>query len=256
MIVFCSPIEPRVACPLHTHTHIRDFVITLRFAMASASELQARAQQLRLQARQLNHAVRDLLRSSEAEGPRKATAWMQAVASRIFAQTQPHATAALDYLRLKGRRAEEGEVRGWFMALSQTDREGLLQEGEGRSAKNRQLAEANKFMAERSLVGWIKEQNTKKAIAPTPGAVLGKAAAVTTAASQRGSQYRRIRRIVDRWGGRKGRFSGGSQITREVLDHKATSSVQFGTVPEWFMCCHFAELLWGVFFGPDSGLVC
>lgn len=189
--------------------------------MSSTAELAARAQEIRRQEQLLRQQARELKRKGELDSPRPPTPWMQAVAVRVFALSELDVSVPLEYLRSKGRRAEEAEVRAWHAALPGADREGLLQEQQGQSREARQLVEARKFVAERGLVCWVKRQNTSKSIAPTPGVVLEQFSDVLTADIPRSSQHRRLRRIIARWGGGKGRFSNGGQLSREALEHKA-----------------------------------
>ena len=193
------------------------------FLMSSAAELEAEAKYLRHREFLLKKQVRELEKKSSITSSKPIpTQWMQAVAIRLFVLSGFDAPVPLEYIRTKSRHADETDVRGWYAGVSGPDREGLLQDGEVRSRSARQLAEARKFFGERSLAHWVQHQNRKKSIAPSPGAVVEHFPALLAGAGKPlRSQRRRLRRIMSRWGGRKGKFSCGSQLSCDALKDKA-----------------------------------
>lgn len=209
-------------------------------AMASLSDLRLRAEQLRDRSRQLARQLRDLRAQgdSEAAGLAPATAWMRAVSLRVLALSGFDYEAAVRYLALKKRRGNEQEVRDWFGALSVEQQAFLASPPADDVRAGRQLAEASKFLAEKHLVAWVKEQNETKGLAPSPAVVLEHAPAGMDLRGKRNEKRRRVRRTLSRWGVRKCSLSGGDRVSAEdfrkkvVPDHLHTRSREVAkTVP-------------------------
>jgi len=213
-------------------------------SMASVEELEARAGEVRSLQKQAAKQLAELQRLAGGSSPAlPATAWMRAVALRILALTGGDTAAALEYLRVKKRRADLTEVKSWYDVLTDGDREALLQPAEGNPAKARQHREADKFLEERQLVAWVKKQNEDKHVAPTPRAVIDRAVTHCQLPCRRKSRYTWLQRLVRRWGGRKVAFCPGEQLDREGLELKAPC--RSDEVPR--VCCTRA------YCGPGSG---
>lgn len=187
--------------------------------MSSVRELRAKAEELKVQKRQLASQAGDLKRRALSDCRASApTPWMRGVALRVFALAGSDAAASVSYLDSKGRSCGEEDIRSWHAALSDEEQRGLLVRPEGRVPAARQHDEAVKFVQEQKLLSWVRGQN-KKSIAPTPGAVLSHGSNVF-GSGQESSRYRRLRRLMARVGGRKGVFADGDRCSPEVFGHK------------------------------------
>jgi hypothetical protein len=189
--------------------------------MATVEALKAKLAESRAQSKQLAAQVAALERGPPVDGGwPKATARMQSVALRIFAMASFDVIAPLTYLRSLRRRADGDEIRAWYSALT-ADQQGQLADRPAHPAACvRQWLEAERFAKEYQVVSWAKSQN-KKSVAPSPGAVLRFAATVGGLPPKQASRYRWLRRAMVRWGGRKGIFANGDQLSREVFEAKA-----------------------------------
>lgn len=219
--------------------------------MASLEDLKSKAEDLRRRSREVDRQCRQLSRqSAEPLGPPSATPWVRSAALRVFALSGDDTAVALDYLRWKGRRADEAEFRMWCSGITQGEWQSLLTPEPGQQKASRQLRDARKFLDERAVVSWAVTQNKVKRIAPTPGAVLDVGAALIGPQGRRSTRYKWLRRVVARWGGRKAVFQSSEVLQPDVLEHKATSKPLSAT------CCTFlsfghssaAHIL-----GPQSG---
>lgn len=191
--------------------------------MASLEELEARAQALRSALRSVSAEHSLLKRKAEvASGPPPPTPWVRSVALRVFALAESDFGVAVEYLGWKRRRGDADDVKAWFAALSPDGRCQLLAPLPSQPSAIRQLAEARKFMSERSLVRWVQRQNREKGIAPTPGAIVDQMAGVAGPAGRRSSRYKWLRRVSGRWGGRKCLFRVGDQLSDEIFRRKAS----------------------------------
>ncbi len=190
--------------------------------MASLEELQRQAAELRRRSKQIEDECRQLRRqASECPGSPPATAWVRATTLRVFALAGQDIMTALEYLRWKGRRADEDEVRAWCAGVSASDWQCMLTPKDDNPRCMRQLREARKFLEEKAIVAWVKSRNEAKGIAPTPGAVLDCGAPCGGPSGRRTSRYKWLRRVVSRWGGRKAVFHAGERLPSEVLERKA-----------------------------------
>ena len=122
---------------------------------------------------------------------------------------------------MKKRRVSPDEVRGWCDWMSVRDRCNLTSPPPGEPRTMRQLAEARKFVAEKKLVAWVKQQNEERGLAPSPGLVLDHVPAELDFRGRRNERRRRVRRVMARWGGHKGIFAGGDRLPLGVLQEKA-----------------------------------
>ena len=198
----------------------------------SVEELERQAGELRRRSRELQQTICELRRKANAAVPGNvATPWMQSVALRIFALADFDATYPLQYLQMKGRPTDQGQLRMWLEEISAEDRRGLVSPRSGTSRESRQLAEAQRFMREAQVVSWIRRQNEEKGIAPTPGAVIEHAAAGVGRSCRRRSKYSWLRRVVQRWGGRKGVFGVGDQLTLETFRDKVGCGHRSSVLP-------------------------
>lgn len=191
--------------------------------MPSLSGLMAEAAALRCRAKTVRSELRVLERKRASElsgGERPATPWMRAVALKVFALSGCFADVAAEYLQSKGRRALARDVQAWFDDLSAEAAAALVSPPVDDAKAARQLAEAKRFMAEKDLVTWVQQQNEVRGIAPTPGAVLDNASKDLGFCGRRNEQRRRLRRIMTRWGCRKGLLSGGDRLTKEAFQQK------------------------------------
>jgi hypothetical protein len=189
--------------------------------MASLGELERQARELRRRAREIEEKCLELKRKAlPCPGPAAATPWVRAVALAVLALTDRDFAAAVEYVRWKGRGADEADVVAWCRAVPDADWQSLLHPPSG-SQSSRQLREARKFLDERKVVEWVKHQNEIKGIAPSPGVVLDEGAALAKPPGRRSSQYKWLRRVVGRWGGRKAVFSSGESLPAESLHRKA-----------------------------------
>ena len=189
--------------------------------MASTEQLQRQAQELRSAMRELTRQQAKLKREAKATLPASPTPWMRSVALKVFALAGDDACVAAEYLRWKGRSVSVAEMRALGAGLSEDDRQALVRPPVGEPRAARQLAEARKFIAERTVVTWVRQQNTERGIAPTPGAIIDEFASSAGPAGRRSSRHKWLRRLSSRWGGRKAVFRNGDQLPKEVLEHKA-----------------------------------
>ena len=198
----------------------------------SVEELERQAAELRRASRELGENISELRRKSKAEKVGLvATPWMQSVALRIFALAEFDASFPLQYLQTKGRPTEEQQLRVWLSELSPEDRRGLLSVPAGPCRALRQLTEARKFMGEASIVSWVRRQNEVKGIAPTPGAVIEHTAGIAGPSGHRRHKYKWLRRVMHRWGGRKGVFGVGDQLSPETFERKVSCGPRLMLLP-------------------------
>lgn len=189
--------------------------------MASVEALKARLAENKALSRQLAAKAAALEgRPRETGGLARATVRMQSVALRIYAMADFDTSAALAYLRSMDRQADSSHLTSWLSKMSMEEQKSLAVQPIGSSAKLREWADAQRFLKEHRLVAWVKSQN-KKSIAPSPGMVLQHAAAAGGLPCKKGSQYRWVQRVMARWGGRKGVFANGNQLTPEEFEGKA-----------------------------------
>jgi hypothetical protein len=216
--------------------------------MSSVLELEREARDLGRLSREIGRKVHDLeLPANDRARVPEATPRMKRVSLRVLALCGENAVPAVEYLRVQGRRAEVTEVQSWYTSLTENDRQGLLSPLEAQPGAHRELAEARKFVGEKDLVTWIQELNKNKRIAPTPGAVLDLGPSSAGFQGKRRSRYRRLKRVIARWGGRKAVFGFGDQLSREVLDQKVRR--RFGG-PAGTQFALFSGLLWRPQCGP------
>ena len=188
----------------------------------SLADLQSQVSELRLREASIrNQFKRYRAKQSRASKPLDCTPWMKAVAVRIWALADVQAGAGRKYLRAKKRVASEADVREWYTSLSAEARAGLLSPPVGDKAAARQVAEARRFIDESQLIAWVREQNTRKGIAPIAGAVLRKAGPTIAKGKHKSNRYRWLRRCMSRWGGRRARFAHGDSLTTEEMQEKA-----------------------------------
>jgi hypothetical protein len=194
---------------------------------------------------------------------------MRSVALRVLALAGSDVAVALEYLRWKGRPAEDADVRSWDAALLMDDRRNLLHPLADQPRAVRQLAEASKFMAERRVVAWVKHQNEQSGLAPTPGAIVAEFADSANPAKHRSSRYKWLRRVSSRWGGRKCVFGIGDQLSKDAFERKVGVAARhlFGRIsgsefwaekrprkqqPSVVLCCVVPQT--GLCFGPKSSV--
>jgi hypothetical protein len=192
-------------------------------SMASLQELEAQARELRSLSRRLSkeHAKLKRKAASHVDLPAP-TQWMRAVAVMVVLLADSGVAAAMEYLRRKGRPCEEACLSEWLSAMTESERQALIHPVEDQHRARRQLAEATKFLSEQNLVSWVQAENKAKSVAPTPGAVLDKAAgSAGPSSSRRSSRYKWLRRVCHRWGGRKCVFGIGDQLSAATFAHKA-----------------------------------
>lgn len=222
-------------------------------AMESVKALKAKLAKNRSASKQLAAKMAALENRAEVScGPPVASVRMQAVALHIYAMADFDLGAPLAYLRSKGRKADAAELQAWHSALG-VERQGELRsQPTGTPAKLRQWAEAQRFVKEFRTVLWVKAQN-KKSVAPSPGVILSHAAAAGGLPGKRGSRYRWLQRVMARWGGRKGIFASGDQLSREAFENKALIDLQsyprlaFSHFPRHPQAGRLAALAWGPF---------
>ena len=148
-------------------------------------------------------------RQLNSECPRRCTPWMRSVAVKLLALSNHDDAVVAKYLAARGRVEQPADVRDWHDSLPLADLPGLLVR-QGDPGVLRQLAEAEKFLHEFRLVSWVQEQNEKKGIAPTASAVLDEAGPGLARQKWMPNRYRWLQQCMRRWGGRRVRFSGGS----------------------------------------------
>ena len=188
--------------------------------MPTLEELEEQAKELRRVSREIDKKYRESTRHAAASsGPPPATSWVRTAALRVWALAD--ITAAVEFLRWKGRRGDEDEVRAWLAGLPERERGSLAHPPDDQPRSLRQLCEACKFLEERQVVSWVKVQNATKRLAPTPGTVLDQGAASAGPSGRRSSRYKWLRRVVARWGGRKTVFRPSEQVPQSVLRQKA-----------------------------------
>jgi hypothetical protein len=198
------------------------------FARSSMSvgELEARAAELSRQQADLEVQLRAAKRKLQSEQPKRCTVWMRAVAVKLLAASDFDDVAVRRYLQRKQRVDTVADVRAWHASLSPEQTRDLLTPGLGDQTSNRQLVEAQKFLAECRLVAWVQDRNEKKGIAPTAGAVLSQAGPSLARQRWRSNRYRWLQRLMRRWGGRRVRFAGGpDQLSPEDFERKACRTV-------------------------------
>jgi len=149
---------------------------------------------------------------------------MRAVVLRVLDLTEGDFAAAEQFLQSKGRAGDASDVRAWRAALPPGEGRDLSRAPVGQPKAAKQLAEARKFVEERELISWVRLQNKAKSIAPTPGAVLEEASKTPGLARTGRNRHRWLRRVVSRWGGRKGVLRGGEQPAAEEFNQKAASA--------------------------------
>lgn len=190
--------------------------------MGTLEELEATARELRALSIHTTKEHAKLKRKAKATVElQQPTAWMRTVAVMVYIIAGCDA-AAVQYVQWKKRQCNAGQVETWASGLSSADREALLDPGEDQPRARRQLAEARKFLAERQIVVWVQSENKSKRLAPTPGVVVDKAHGSAGPSGRRSSRYKWLRRVCQRWGGRKCVFGVGDQLTSETFDHKAS----------------------------------
>ncbi len=190
--------------------------------MGSVAELQREADDLERQLKDLRAKTKEKrkLEACSDASVLRATPWMRAVAVRALALTENDVAVAEAYVRSKGRGEGAEEIRAWRAALPSSEAAALLRPPEDQPRSARQTAEARKFVKEHGLVSWIVQQNKRKSIAPTPGAVLRQASVSGGSEAVAPSRYRWLRRLMRRWGGRKRNLRGSGQLTAEALRRK------------------------------------
>ena len=189
--------------------------------MASVAELQAKAKDLQEASLRLARELRELERTGDGSAKMLgATPRMKSISLRVLALCGDDAKAAVKYLQLKGRHADVIDVQSWHSGLSEEARKSLLAPADDKPAALRELAEARKFVTEKGLVDWVDDLNKKKKVAPTPGSVIDHGPTAVRFRGHRSSRYRRLKRIMGRWGGRKGTFSIGDELTPEAFERK------------------------------------
>lgn len=188
---------------------VQELSAKLADSVAASKQLAAKMSELRKKAR-------------AADGPPPATTRMKNIALRALAMSDCDVEVPLAYLRSKARRADGDEIRAWHASLNNEEKSDLLIQPSATSPMFKQWAEAKKFVQGARVVSWIKTQN-KKSVAPNPGTVLHRAAALEAGVLPNGkhSRYRWLGRLMARWGGRKGVFASGAQLTTEEFDRKA-----------------------------------
>lgn len=190
----------------------------------SEARLAAEAEALRVREADLAKRLRLLERVPAEGGARRVGPWLRAVALKIAGLPDGGYAAAGQYLSLKKQVACEGDVRHWWGSLPPGEQALLTNLAD--QVGERQLAEARRFLDERRLMTWISEQNSRKRVAPSPGAVLRQALAFGMhVPATWSSRYRWLRRCVRRWGGRCGRFAQGDDLEPAVLEQKAVTAL-------------------------------
>lgn len=178
---------------------------------------------------------------------------MQSVALRILALAGFSVEAPLKYLSMNRRAVSEAELRAWHGALSAECQDGLLSPPPHDKLAVRYLAEANKFMKEFRLIGWVRDQNTSKGVAPTSSLIVEQADPDLVQSRNRKNQSRWVRKCMRRWGGRRARFSHGDQLSQEEFRMKARFAFQLtfglvsGAVLQLFCGPNFGAIFWPQF---------
>jgi hypothetical protein len=150
---------------------------------------------------------------------RKCTPWMREVALRIFRLTDNSDEAVSQFLTKKKRSETAVDVRAWFAELSPDRADALLDAG-GEWSVARQLVEARKFVEELHLVGWVKEQNSAKGIAPSATAVLDQVGPHLARCRYERNRYRWLKRCMARWSGRRVHLGGGDGLSADEFGRK------------------------------------
>jgi hypothetical protein len=195
-------------------------------SMAGLETLEARAKELRRLSKQIDQQIRDVERKAKGYpgGLPAATPWARSAALRVWALAGYDVATAVEYLRWKGRRGGEDEVRAWCSGVSESQRLCLASPPDGEQQAHRQLREARKFLEEKAVVAWVKKQNEAKGLAPAPGVILDQVALAAQHCSRRSSRCKRLRRVAARWGGRKALFRPSDRVPLEVFRHKAAKT--------------------------------
>lgn len=198
--------------------------------MAALSELEERLAGLRRREAELKAALRAVLlqasQPSSAATTRPCTPRMQDVALRVFVLADHQVSAPLKYLRMHDRAAGEADVRDWYAELSPEQQAGLMKAAPGDKLAERRLAEAQKFMAESRLVSWVREQNTKKGLAPTSSLIVEHADRSLFRSKWNKNKLRGVRKCMDRWGGRRAVLGSGEQLPQCEFRQKARVAAQ------------------------------
>lgn len=217
--------------------------------MASVSELAASAADIRLRSKDLDVQIKTLKRNAKLVSVLPPpTPWMRRVAAHIVFLSDGSTDVALEYLATKKRWASEGEVRGWHDGMPASERRNLTSPPPDEPRSARQLAEARRFVAEKKLVAWVKQQNEERGLAPSPGVVLDHAPVELELSGRRNERRRRVRRIMGRWGGHRGIFAGGDRLPLEALQEKAPVARRHTQVRQNLRQA-------ALFFGPPGGPV-
>ena len=191
----------------------------------SIADLQARAEELARQQKELQCSLAAAKRKLSAGQPLSCTPWMRAVAVRLLALSDFNENVVREYLLRKRRHEVPADVRDWYDSLPLAEVARLLAPG-GDATSARQLAEAERFWGEFRLMRWVGNQNAESGIAPTAGAVLEHAGPTLARQVWRPNRFRWLRQTMSRWGGRRVNFSGGSdQLSPVEFERKVLLAV-------------------------------
>lgn len=194
--------------------------------MASRQERESSLAALRRQEAELLAEIRDVSAALEppaapaAEKPKPVTHRMKDIALRLYALAGLKTDAPLRYLMLQGRAASEADVCGWYAALPAPAQAALVCPPPEDRIAARRLSEARKFFEELSLVTWVREQNLTKGVAPTSGLILERAGSGLVRSGRPKNRFRWVRRFMKHWGGQKGRFGHGDELSQEEFRAK------------------------------------
>jgi hypothetical protein len=201
--------------------------------MAAAGGLRARLAELRRREADLLTVLRAEEHGADGAAPavpaapagRPCTSRMQDVALRLFALTDMDFEAPLKFLSMRGRPASESDVRQWYRAVPPDRRAGLLIAAPGDSLAERRLAEARKFLSERRLVSWVREQNSSKGVAPTSSLIIEHAEPGLLRSKLQKNKMRWVRKCMQRWGGRRASLGRGDGLSQQDFRQKASLAV-------------------------------
>jgi hypothetical protein len=227
--------------------------------MASLMQLQSHVAALRHREAELEAELQEALHAPPPlpPPPKVCTSRTREVALRIFALADLSVDKPLKYLSKHGRTVCEGDVRGWYSALSADSQSELRIALPGDELGLRRLEEAQAFLRELQLVSWVREQNASKGVAPTSTLILEQAGPDLLRSCRKQNQFRWVRRCMTRWGGHRARFGHGDQLSQEEFREKARPDAQRLFALPWmqhlvYFAGHLSSPFSGLEFGPSS----
>ncbi len=156
-------------------------------------------------------------------------------ASKILFSRSRDGQLLLEFLKWKTA-GDKGDINRWANEVTswmERAKEGdcrAYADGNATLTLRRAAALLDKFSAERSLRGWVQQQNVTLGIAPATAVVLqelakhglqGKARAAPDARRKHRSSLQFLRRWRGRWGMRQGKIPTGEQLDSKELLLKA-----------------------------------